>query len=143
MKSLFRSLSAATLALAVVAPQALAQDAYPTRPIRIVVPYPAGSALESVARTVSQTYNDNLGQPAVIMNKPGGSGIIGTQEVARAQPTVIRCCWAPTRRMARTRRSIPTCRTTRWAISRPSPGWRACSTCWWCARTWAWTACAG
>ncbi|AWQ03802.1 Bug family tripartite tricarboxylate transporter substrate binding protein [Bordetella bronchiseptica] len=86
MKSLFRSLSAATLALAVVAPQALAQDAYPTRPIRIVVPYPAGSALESVARTVSQTYNDNLGQPAVIMNKPGGSGIIGTQEVARAQP---------------------------------------------------------
>lgn len=86
MKSLFRSLSAATLALAVAAPQALAQDAYPTRPIRIVVPYPAGSALESVARTVSQTYNDNLGQPAVIMNKPGGSGIIGTQEVARAQP---------------------------------------------------------
>ncbi|WP_439811028.1 tripartite tricarboxylate transporter substrate binding protein [Bordetella bronchiseptica] len=86
MKSLFRSLSAVTLTLAVVAPQALAQDAYPTRPIRIVVPYPAGSALESVARTVSQTYNDNLGQPAVIMNKPGGSGIIGTQEVARAQP---------------------------------------------------------
>ena len=86
MKSLFRTLSAATLALVVVTPQALAQDVYPTRPIRIVVPYPAGSALESVARTVSQTYSDNLGQPAVIINKPGGSGIIGTQEVARAQP---------------------------------------------------------
>ena len=64
---------------------ASAAENYPSKPIKIVVPYPAGSALENVARTASQSYADTLGQPAIIVNMPGGSGMIGTQEVARAK----------------------------------------------------------
>lgn len=57
----------------------LARAAYPERPIRLVVPFPAGSATDSVARILTETMSLDLGQPFVIDNKGGAQGIIGMQ----------------------------------------------------------------
>lgn len=73
----------ATLGLA--GAPASAQD-YPTRPIKLVVPFAAGGGSDIVARTVGQKLAESLGQPVVIENKPGAGGNIGTDQVAKATP---------------------------------------------------------
>ena len=60
--------------------------AYPERPVRVVVPYPAGGNTDIIAREVTRRMAAKLGQPFVIDNKPGASSIIGTEAVARAAP---------------------------------------------------------
>jgi tripartite-type tricarboxylate transporter receptor subunit TctC len=74
-------LAAATL----LAPCAQAQG-YPVRPIRLVVPFPAGGATDIFARSVSQKLGERLGQPVIVDNKPGAGGTIGSDVVAKAQP---------------------------------------------------------
>lgn len=74
----------ATAALALAIGQATA--AYPERPIRMVVPFPPGSITDVVARSLGQGMAAELGQPVVVENKPGANGIIGTQDVVKAQP---------------------------------------------------------
>lgn len=64
---------------------ALAQS-YPTRPIRIVVPYAAGGGTDVVARALGERLSKRLGQPVIVDNKAGASGIIGTDMVAKAAP---------------------------------------------------------
>lgn len=64
---------------------ALALD-YPTRPIRFVVGFAAGSAFEILARLVGQWLSDRLGQPFVVESRPGAGGSIATEAVARARP---------------------------------------------------------
>jgi tripartite-type tricarboxylate transporter receptor subunit TctC len=67
--------------------QALAQspqDSYPSRPIRIVVPFAPGGTTDIVARALSEELKDILGQPIVIENKPGADGIIAIQELLRS-----------------------------------------------------------
>lgn len=59
---------------------------YPEKPVRIVVPYSPGGAVDVVARKVAQKLQEQTGQPFVIENKPGATGTIGTQAVARAEP---------------------------------------------------------
>src|SRR5262245_13914894 len=54
--------------------------------ITIVVPYPAGGPVDLVARVIAQEAASELGQPIVVENRPGGSGIIGSNAVARAEP---------------------------------------------------------
>jgi tripartite-type tricarboxylate transporter receptor subunit TctC len=66
-------------------PGAAAQD-YPTRTIRIVVPYPPGGGTDVLARIIGQKLNERWGQPVVIENMPGASGAIGTRSVGRAEP---------------------------------------------------------
>lgn len=73
-----------TLALGTQA--TLAQDNYPSRPIHIVVPYPAGGTTDQMARAIQQVMSDKLGQPIVIENRAGAGGTIGTNQVARANP---------------------------------------------------------
>jgi tripartite-type tricarboxylate transporter receptor subunit TctC len=70
---------------AAAAPRAFAAD-YPTRPIRLVVPFSAGGGSDVTARTVAMRLQEALGQPVVVDNKPGAGGNIGTEMVARAQP---------------------------------------------------------
>ncbi len=59
---------------------------YPERPIRVIVPWPAGAATDSVTRAVSERLAVRLGQPVVVENRPGASGSIGTGVAAKAAP---------------------------------------------------------
>jgi tripartite-type tricarboxylate transporter receptor subunit TctC len=76
------------LALALVAGNAgaLAQGNYPDRPIKMIVPLAAASAVDVAARIVTQKMADNMGQQFVILNQPGASGLIGAEQVAHADP---------------------------------------------------------
>jgi tripartite-type tricarboxylate transporter receptor subunit TctC len=65
---------------------AVAQAAYPSRAITIVVPYPAGGSNDTFARQVAKELGDQLGQPVIIDNRPGASGNTGTGQVAKAVP---------------------------------------------------------
>lgn len=63
-----------------------AQDAYPTRPIRILVPFPAGGAADTIGRTIGQQLSAQLGQSVVVDNRPGAAGRLATEMLARADP---------------------------------------------------------
>lgn len=80
---MFGAAGAASLA---AAPVLHAQPTYPSRPITWVVPWPAGGGADFVARTLADQLGRGLGQPVVVDNRPGASGIIGAQAVARASP---------------------------------------------------------
>ena len=64
---------------------ALAQ-AWPERPVRVIVPFPPGGATEAVARLVAQHYQEVFGQPFVVESRSGASGMLGTEMTARAAP---------------------------------------------------------
>src|SRR3954470_16349892 len=75
----------AVLALFIAALPAAAQD-WPTKPVKIVVPFGPGSTPDVVARLIADHLQKKLGQPLIIDNKPGASGNIGTDAVAKAAP---------------------------------------------------------
>ncbi|MDH4391209.1 MAG: tripartite tricarboxylate transporter substrate binding protein [Aquabacterium sp.] len=75
----------ATLA-AVVLPGPAAAQAWPTQPVRIVVPAPAGSSLDIIARLLADKLKDRWGQPVVVDNKPGAGGMLGVDVAAKAAP---------------------------------------------------------
>ncbi len=79
----FLQLAAVAAALPAVSRVARAQ-AYPTRPVRWIVPAPPGGPLDLVARLLGQWFSERLGQPFIIENRPGGGTNIGTETVARA-----------------------------------------------------------
>lgn len=64
----------------------LAQAAWPERPIQLIVPFPAGSSPDVLARTVAEPLAADLGQPIVVENKPGAGGNIGTRQATQAKP---------------------------------------------------------
>ena len=78
--------AAAALALLSLAGPALAQDAYPSKPIRFVVPYPPGGPTDLMARLLQPELQQRLGVPIVIENKGGAGGNVGTAEVAKQAP---------------------------------------------------------
>ena len=71
--------------LAFTATSALAQS-FPTKPVKLIVPFPPGGAVDAYARTIQPALAENLGQPIVIENKTGASGMIGTEAVAKSAP---------------------------------------------------------
>lgn len=73
-------------ALAAGAGSALAQSAYPDKPVRMIVPFPAGSATDQAARVMAQQLQGALGQSFVVDNKPGAGGSIAASEVIRSAP---------------------------------------------------------
>jgi tripartite-type tricarboxylate transporter receptor subunit TctC len=79
----FLQLTAGAVALPFI-PRVAAAQAYPARPVRIIVGFPAGGGADIVARLVGQWLSERLGQPFVIENRPGAGGNIGTEVVARA-----------------------------------------------------------
>ena len=81
----FLHLAAGAAALTAVSRIARAQ-AYPTRPITIVVPYPAGGPTDTLARILVEHMRISLGQPVIIENVSGAGGSIGVGRVARAAP---------------------------------------------------------
>lgn len=77
---------------------AVAQTAYPTKPIRLIVPFAAGGATDIIARLVGGAIAEQVGQPVVIENRTGAGGNIGTEAIARAAPDgyTIGICGAST-----------------------------------------------
>jgi tripartite-type tricarboxylate transporter receptor subunit TctC len=84
VKTLFRAIAALAIVLA-CAGGALAQN-WPSRPIRMIVPYTPGGYTDLMARLVGQKISEALGQPIIFENKPGANAIIGTDVVAKAAP---------------------------------------------------------
>src|SRR5215831_16702747 len=79
-------LLASMLALVAGNLENIAQANYPNRPIKMIVPLAAASAVDVAARIVTQKMADNMGQQLVILNQPGASGLIGAEQVAHADP---------------------------------------------------------
>ncbi len=85
LSSLPRFAGAVAVALATVASMPAAGQAqdYPQHPVRMVLPYPAGGPTDLLARVVAVKMGESLGQSVVVDNKPGASGMIGAENVAR------------------------------------------------------------
>jgi tripartite-type tricarboxylate transporter receptor subunit TctC len=76
----------AAAAFAAASPASFAQAKFPSQPVKLIVPYPAGGGTDFFARTVSQGMSEALGQPVIVENRPGASGIIGANYVAKMAP---------------------------------------------------------
>lgn len=76
----------ASMVLCTAVGAAFAQGAYPSKPVRIVVPYPPGGAVDQVTRRVAQKLTEQTGQSFFVENKAGATGTIGAQQVAKAAP---------------------------------------------------------
>ena len=74
----------ASLAIAAVGPSLALAQAYPTKPVRLVVPFPPGGSTDIVARIVAQKLGERLGQQVVVENRGGAGGTIGTEAVAKS-----------------------------------------------------------
>jgi tripartite-type tricarboxylate transporter receptor subunit TctC len=61
-------------------------QAYPSRPLLLIVPLQAGTAVDTVARIIGQKMSESMGRPVVVENQPGAAGMIGTERIARAAP---------------------------------------------------------
>lgn len=81
---MFRNL--AVMLLAGFTISAAAQDNYPSRQITLIAPFAAGGSTDLVARVISEGLRAKLGQPVIVENKPGGTGVVGAREVVKADP---------------------------------------------------------
>lgn len=77
---------AVAVGVALTAGGAYAQQTYPTKPIRLIVPFPAGGQTDVVARTIAQKLSDAFGQSVVVDNRPGAAGSIGAEIAVKAAP---------------------------------------------------------
>ncbi|HQU49317.1 MAG TPA: tripartite tricarboxylate transporter substrate binding protein [Casimicrobiaceae bacterium] len=76
----------AVLCLAAVAPTASAQEPFPSRPIKLVVPVAAGGGIDTAFRAIAPTWSEKLGVQVVVENKPGGGQVVGSDAVAKSKP---------------------------------------------------------
>lgn len=83
MNRLLKLLAATVLAIAAVPASA---QSWPSRPVKLVIPFPAGGATDIVGRTIAQKLSTSLGQGVVVENRPGAGGAIGADQVAKAAP---------------------------------------------------------
>ncbi|RSZ29161.1 tripartite tricarboxylate transporter substrate binding protein [Variovorax beijingensis] len=74
----------AALALAAASSGFAQTQPWPTRPVRVVIPFPPGGTLDTVGRLLAQKLGDQLGQPFIVENRPGGNGVIGADVVSKA-----------------------------------------------------------
>src|SRR5262245_33372454 len=89
----FLHLAAGAVAMPVL-PRIARAQAYPTRPVRIIVGFPAGGAFDILARLMGQRLSERLSQPFIVENRPGAGGNIGTEAVVKAPPdgyTLLLC----------------------------------------------------
>lgn len=87
MSSLVAAIATAVTAVgAALLPAAACADVFPSRPVTMVVPFPPGGVADIVARAIAPSMERKLGQPIVVVNKPGAGGSLGTAQVANAKP---------------------------------------------------------
>ena len=94
-----RALFSVIIAMIALPDGASAQKTYPTKPVRILVPFPPGGPADALARIVGDKLGQALGQPFVIENKPGAGGNIGMEQGAKAAPDGYTLTLAPTGNM--------------------------------------------
>src|SRR6185295_9912370 len=84
----FRSLAliAALMAASLVSPGSAVADDYPNRPITLIVPFPPGGGVDTIARVMAQKLSPALGQQVIVENRPGAGAVIGTRAAAKAPP---------------------------------------------------------
>lgn len=92
----FRHIVALALLAAAPLASALAQDGFPAKPVKIVVPFPPGGTSDSVARLIANNLKDKLDQPVIVDNKGGGGTVIGTDIVAKSAGDGHTLLWAAT-----------------------------------------------
>ena len=83
-RNILQAISAASLAATWPAIAQTPASGFPDKPVRIIVPFAAGNTLDTALRQVAEEFKKNTGQPLVVENKPGGSGIIAAQSVMAA-----------------------------------------------------------
>jgi tripartite-type tricarboxylate transporter receptor subunit TctC len=98
-------------ALALAACTAAQAQAWPSKTLRIVVPYPPGGSSDIIARAIAPALGEAFGQTVVVENKPGANGNTGTDVVAKAT-TATPCCCVTWVRWPSPRRSTRSCRST-------------------------------
>jgi len=86
IRVVLRAAAAATIAVCALAPLAALAQAWPTKPVHFVVPFPPGGSVDPLARVLGARLQDSLGQQFIVENKPGASGSIGTAFVAKSAP---------------------------------------------------------
>lgn len=84
-RNFLKSLLALSCGLAVLAPVAQAQS-YPTKPIRLIVPFPPGGGNDVIARVIAQKLGERLGQQVIVDNRAGANGIVGLQALMQSPP---------------------------------------------------------
>jgi tripartite-type tricarboxylate transporter receptor subunit TctC len=84
--SMLRRLCVAATLAALLGPQAVAQDPYPSRPLKLILPFTAGGSTDVLARIIAQKLQEFWGQPALVENRTGAGGTLGNNFVAKAQP---------------------------------------------------------
>src|SRR5262245_42102941 len=80
----FHRTAIAFAACLVTTPLAWGQSAYPVKPVRIIAPFPPGAVVDTLCRTLASPPGELLGQPVIVENRPGASGNIGMDAVAKA-----------------------------------------------------------
>ena len=83
---MLKSLGLLVVGLSLTTGAALAQDAYPERPIQMVVPWAAGGGTDAVGRVIASRLQEELGVPVNVVNRTGGSGVVGHSAIANAEP---------------------------------------------------------
>src|SRR5690349_14357156 len=81
-----RDKALAVAALALASAGVCAQTSYPSKPIRLVVPYTPGASNDTLSRATAQAMSPILGQQIIVDNRPGAGGMIGAENVARSEP---------------------------------------------------------
>src|SRR5439155_21232465 len=81
---MFRIIKAILIAALLVVSTASSAQSYPSKPIHIIVPYPAGGTSDILARTIGQRLSESFGQPVIVENKPGANGNVGADIVAKS-----------------------------------------------------------
>ena len=84
MKRLAAAMAAVSVAMAAVVPAAHAEDAYPNRSVKLIVPFTPATGIDILARTLGQKLSEEWKVPVVVENRPGASGAIGTEAVAQS-----------------------------------------------------------
>ena len=120
IRSLVRVAFAGVCLAAAALPAMAQQTTYPSRPVRIVVPYAPGGGTDIISRQLAAKLGEAWGQNVVVENRPGANGIVGTDLVLKSPPDGhnLVVWWA---RMSSTQACRKACRLTRWLTPPRSP----------------------